>query len=132
MPKKTGSDQAIVETLIDARARSGRGVRFLKTDGDGVFVSGSFEEIRGKYGFVHERSAPDDHYSNAEIEREIRTTFEGVTTALEASGAPAFLGGGYAPFYLYEKYAASGAGGGGGKNYLQIRSVYFEPGSSAL
>jgi hypothetical protein len=91
MAKKTGSDKAITETLIDAKARSGRSVRFLKTDGDGVFTSGNFEEIRTKHGFIHERSAPEDHDGNAEIEREIRTTFEGVATALEAAGAPAYF-----------------------------------------
>jgi hypothetical protein len=91
MSRKTGSDQAIVETLIDARARSGRQARFLKTDGDGVFVSDTFERIRTKYGFVHERSAPADHDSNSELEREIRTVFEGVATALQASWAPAYF-----------------------------------------
>ena len=57
MSKKTGSDQASMETVIDAKARSGRTLRFLKTDGDGVFNSGSFEELRVKFGFIHEKSA---------------------------------------------------------------------------
>ncbi len=53
-----------------------------------------FQELLKKlarFGFIHEKSAPDDHDSNPEIEREIRTTFEGVATSLEASGAPAYF-----------------------------------------
>ena len=38
--------------------------------------------------FVHERAAPHDHNSNAVIERDIRTVFEGTATALQNSGAP--------------------------------------------
>jgi hypothetical protein len=91
MSKKTGSDEAVSEVLIDAKARSGKNVRFVKTDGDGIFRSDTFNNIRKKFGFVHERAAPDDHDSNAEIEREIRTIFEGTATALEASGAPAYF-----------------------------------------
>ena len=80
-----------METVIDAKARSGRTLRFLKTDGDGVFNSGSFEELRVKFGFIHEKSAPYDHDGNTEIEREIRTIFEGVATALESSGASPYF-----------------------------------------
>ena len=90
MPKKTG-DKAIVDTLIDSKARSGRPLRFLKTDGDGIFRSKSFEDIRLDHQFVHEFSAPHDHDSNPEIERDIRTIFEGVATALENAGAPAYF-----------------------------------------
>ena len=86
--KKSGSDQSIVDTVIDAKARSGKALRFLKTDGDGIFRSESLADICKKYGFIHERSAPNDHNSNPEIEREIRTVFEGTATAMEASGAP--------------------------------------------
>jgi hypothetical protein len=88
LAKKTGSDWAIAEVLRDARARSGRMARFLQTDGDGIFTSASFEEMRRQFGFIHQMSAPGDHNTNPEIEREIRTLFEGTATALHASGAP--------------------------------------------
>ena len=91
MGTKTATDKAIVETLIDAKARAGRPCRFLKTDGDGIFRSNSFEDIRQAHQFVHEWAAPHDHDSNAEIERDIRTIFEGVATALESAGAPAYF-----------------------------------------
>lgn len=62
---------------------------FSKTDRDGVFTYGALDEIRQSSGFVHERCAPGDHDSNAEIERDIRTVFEGTATAFETAGAPA-------------------------------------------
>ena len=105
MPKKSGSDEAVTEVLIDAKARSGRAARFLKTDGDGIFLSGSFEEIRRTHGFIHERSSPDDHDTNPEIEREIRTIFEGVSTAMNAAGV--FLCGGNAAFCFHEECVAN-------------------------
>ena len=44
-----------------------------------------------KYGFIHEWASPYDHDSNPEIERDIRTIFEGVSTSMEASGAPSYF-----------------------------------------
>lgn len=93
LAKKTESNTVLEKTLVDAKARSGRSLRYLKTDGDGIFTSRAFEDLAMKHGFVHERSPPHDHDGNAEIEREIRTAFEGTATALEASGAPAYLWG---------------------------------------
>lgn len=85
MARKTGADQAVEQVLIDCKARSGKDVKIIKTDGDGVFTSKSFEALRQKYKFIHEFSAPEDPV----IEREIRTLFEGTATALAESGAPA-------------------------------------------
>ena len=86
----TSKDQtlrAIEVVLIDCKARSGNSLKFLKTDGDGIFRSTKFEELRTRYGFIHEWAAPHDHNSNTAIERDIRTVFEGAATALQASGA---------------------------------------------
>src|SRR6185312_11565037 len=89
MARKTGADQAVEQVLIDCKARSGKDVKIIKTDGDGIFTSKSFERLRVKYKFIHEFSAPEDHNSNPVIEREIRTLFEATATALTESGAPA-------------------------------------------
>ena len=79
---------ATAQVIKDAKARSGRNVKFLKTDGDGMFRSKQFDEMQHELGFIHERAAPHDHNSNAVIERDIRTVFEGTATALQNSGAP--------------------------------------------
>jgi len=131
MSKKTASDQAIEETLIDAKARSGRAVRFLKTDGDGVYTSGSLDAIRTKYGFIHERSAPDDHNTNAEIEREIRTTFEGAATALEAAGAPAYFWAEAMHHFVFTKNVlplTAKVDGAGVTTYVSARCI-LDPGA---
>ena len=39
MARKTGADQAVEQVLIDCKARSGKDVKIIKTDGDGVFTS---------------------------------------------------------------------------------------------
>jgi len=83
--RKNDAEHAVHEVIVDSRARSGRPLRFLQTDGDGSFNSKEFEELRLRFGFVHKRSAPHDHDSNPEIESEIRNVFEGAATALQAS-----------------------------------------------
>jgi hypothetical protein len=89
MKSKTDSDKALVEVLMDARIRSGRKCKYLRTDGDGVFGrSSSFQEIMKKEEFIHERPAPYDHEQSAFIDRECRTYLEGISTALIASGSP--------------------------------------------
>ena len=88
MSHKTGSDENIKKVILDSKARSGRDLRFLKTDGDGIFSSKTFVELTEKFRFIHAMSAPHDHNTNAHIEREIRTIFEGTATLLAASGAP--------------------------------------------
>ena len=85
----------------------------MKTDGDGIFRSGGFEEIRQKFGFVHESAVPGDHDSNLDMER-VRTISEGVATALRSSGAPAaFLGRSYASLRVHEECTPSSTGMGG-------------------
>jgi hypothetical protein len=77
-------------------------LKFLKTDGDGMFMSKSFED-RMRHKFIHQMSAPEDHNSNSEIEREIRTVFEGTTTALTQSGAPAAFWGEAQNHFVFTK-----------------------------
>ena len=86
--KKSDSYAAIEKVLLDMKARSGRNIRYVQTDGDGIFTAQDFERIRVKNSFVHQYAAPYDHNSNAKIEREIRTIFEGTATLLSQSGAP--------------------------------------------
>ena len=83
LTSKDLTNQATALVLKDAKARSGRNVKFLKTDGDGMFRSKQFEDLSKEYGFIHEKAAPHDHNSNAMIERDIRTA-----TALQNCGAP--------------------------------------------
>ena len=103
MPKKTGAYQAITEVILDAKARSKRMLRFLKTDGDGIFTSEALSKIREGFGFIHERAAPGDHDSNPEIERDIRTVFEGTATALVTAGAPAYFWAEAMHHFVYTK-----------------------------
>src|SRR5690606_6441503 len=89
LKKKTESDEAIRTVLRDCRARSGRPVRFLRTDGDGIFGrSKSFQELQAELGFIHERPAPYDHKQSGLIDRECRTLLEAVSTYMWQSGAP--------------------------------------------
>ena len=86
---KTDSDEAIRKILLDARARSGRNIKILRTDGDGIFGrSASFQKIKEEFNFIHERPAPYDHNKSAVIDRECRTLLEGTSTLLFQSGAP--------------------------------------------
>ena len=60
--KKKESDEAIKKVLSDSRSRSHNKIRILRTDGDGIFGrSGSFQELKEREGFIHERPAPYDH-----------------------------------------------------------------------
>jgi hypothetical protein len=80
---KTGSDEAIRKVLVDAKSRSGRPVRVLRTDGDGIFGrSDSFQKLKEEFGFVHERSPAYDHNQSAVVDRECRTLLEGTSTLL--------------------------------------------------
>ena len=89
MTKKTGSYDALKEVIADCRARSGNALRYIKTDGDGVFTSGVFAEICRAEKVIHVRSAPEDHNTNPIIEREQRTVLEATAAAMFQSGAPA-------------------------------------------
>jgi len=87
--KKTESDEAIRKVLTESKIRSGRAVKFLRTDGDGIFGrSESFKKLQEDLGFVHQRPAPYDHEQNALIDRECRTLLESVSTSLVQSGCP--------------------------------------------
>jgi hypothetical protein len=91
---KTDSDEAIRTVVKDSQARSGRKVKFLRTDGDGIFGrSKSFQELKDELGFVHTRPAPYDHDQNGLIDRECRTLLEGVSTSITQSGAPPSMWG---------------------------------------
>ena len=100
---KSDSDKAIAFVLDDSKIRSGRKCKFLKTDGDGIFRSKSFLELKEKYGFVHERSAPYDHEQSAMIDRECRTLLEAVSTSLAQSGAPLSFWGHAAAHFTFTK-----------------------------
>ena len=98
---KTGSDEAIRKFLLDARSRSGRAIKILRTDGDGIFGrSSSFQKLKEEFNFVHERPAPYDHNKSAIVERECRTLLEGTATLLFQSGAPFYVGRGGCIFCL--------------------------------
>ena len=65
--------------IADPRARSGRKIRILRTDGDGIFdQSKRFQELKDRENFIRERPAPYDHQQSAVIDRECRTLLEGV------------------------------------------------------
>src|SRR6185312_15456949 len=90
---KTGSDEAIRKVLIDAKARSGRNIKILRTDGDGIFGrSASFQKIKEEFSFVHERPAPHDHNKSAVVDRECRTLLEGTSTLCFNRGLPPICG----------------------------------------
>ena len=76
------------KVLLDARARSGRPIKILRTDGDGIFRSDTFNKIKEEFNFIHERPAPYDHNKSAVVDRECRTLLEGTATLLFQSGAP--------------------------------------------
>jgi len=74
---KTDSDEAIRKVILDARARSARPIKVLRTDGDGIFgKSSSFQKIKEEFSFVHERPPAYDHNKSAIVDRECRTLLE--------------------------------------------------------
>jgi hypothetical protein len=93
MRKRSGAGEAFKKVLADVSARSGRRPRFIRTDGDGVFMSEEFENMVSARLMIHERSAPNDHNTNPIIERGQRTILEGTATALLEAGAPASFWG---------------------------------------
>ena len=104
LKKKTESDEAIQKTLLDSKTRSTNNIRVLRTDGDGIFGrSESFQKIKEKEKFIHERPAPYDHKQSSIIDRECRTLLEGVNTYLEQSGAPANFWGDAADHFVFTR-----------------------------
>jgi len=87
--KKDNHYEDTPKIFIDARALSGKRVQILQTDGDGVFCGKKTTEMLENYKVRHEWSAPYDSDTNSFIERARRTIFEGVSTSLLRSGAPA-------------------------------------------
>ena len=85
---KTGHYAAFREVLQDMRARSGRRLRFFKSDGDGIFVGEESKAIYADYAIRHLQSAPGDSASNDIAERTIRTLVELTRTNLIHAGAP--------------------------------------------
>ena len=87
--KKTGHYESTPKIFVDAWGLSGKHVQVFQTDGDGVFTSTQTRDMLEEEKVRHEYSAPYDSNTNAFIERARRTIFEGVSTALIRSGAPA-------------------------------------------
>ena len=77
------------DVIADAKARSGRAMRFFKTDGDGIFTGDAAAEIYRKHAIRHTMSAPGDSSSNDIAERTIRTFAELLRTNLMHANAPA-------------------------------------------
>ena len=85
---KTDHYQAFAEVIVDVRARSGRPMRFFKTDGDGIFTGKDALDTYAKHAIRHVRSAPGDSSSNDVAERTIRTFVELMRTNLLHANAP--------------------------------------------
>ena len=93
MKKRTGHYDVAPLVFADAKALSGRPVQFFHTDGDTVFTSERNAEILLGLQIRQELSAPYDSNTNPFIERNRRTIFEGVCTALVRSNAPSSFWG---------------------------------------
>ena len=85
---KDGHYEAFEEVIADSKARSGRKMRFFKTDGDGIFTGGTARDIYHTHSIRHIQSAPGDSASNDIAERTIRTFAELTTTNLLHANAP--------------------------------------------
>ena len=86
---KTDHYEHTPKIFVDSWGISGRKVQILQTDGDSVFTSQETRDMLEQNQVRHEWSAPYDSNTNAFIERARRTIFEGVSTSLIRSGAPA-------------------------------------------
>ena len=82
---------ALEEVIHDLKARSGRAMRFFKSDGDSIFTGEHATSIFNKFSIRHIQSAPGDSASNDIAERTIRTFAELTTTNLLHAGAPPYL-----------------------------------------
>ena len=91
--KKTGHYTSTPQIFLDSWALSGNKAQIFQSDGDGVFTGNETRTMLDKEKVRHEWSAPYDSDTNAFIERARRTIFEGVSTALLRSGAPASFWG---------------------------------------
>ena len=101
---KTESDEAIKKVLSESKVLSGRGVRYLRTDGDGIFGrSKGFQSLQAELGFIHERPSPYDHNQSSVVDRECRTLLEGTSTNLHRAGAPATFWGEAADHFIFTR-----------------------------
>ena len=101
--KKAHAIEEIRRVIDDVEARSGRKVRVVRTDGDGMFSkSTEFLALKQSKGFTHERAAYD-HNQNALIDRECRTVLESVSTSLIQSGAPSTLWGEASEHFVFTR-----------------------------
>jgi hypothetical protein len=90
---KSDNYRAFLEVVQDGRARSGKAMRFFKSDGDGIFTGSEALSIYSKFFIRHIQSAPGDSASNDVAERTIRTIAELTRTNLLHSGAPPTMWG---------------------------------------
>ena len=101
---KYDSDKAIKKVLDESKIITGRKIKYLRTDGDGVFGrSKSFQELQEREQFIHERPSPYDHNQNSVIDRECRTLLEGTSTNLIRSGAPSNFWGECLDHFIFTK-----------------------------
>ena len=91
LQEKTGHYQAFREVIADSKARSGRSLRYFKTDSDGIFTGEEAQRIYAKHAIRHLKSAPGDSASNDVAERTIRTFAELTRANLLHANAPPSL-----------------------------------------
>lgn len=80
--------EALMEVIADCQGASGKQLRNLQTDGDGIFKSETLKVYLQDKRIRHLWSAPYDSDTNPFIERERRTILEGTSTSLFRAGAP--------------------------------------------
>ena len=85
---KTDHYQAFLEVIVDVKARSGRVMRFFKTDGDSIFTGADAQNMYQTHAIRHIQSAPGDSSSNDVAERTIRTFAELIRSNLLHANAP--------------------------------------------
>jgi len=101
---KYDSDKAIKKVIDESKIITGRKIKFLRTDGDGIFGrSKTFQELKEKEQFIHERPSPYDHNQNSIIDRECRTLLEGTSTNLFRSGTPSNFWGESVDHFIFTK-----------------------------
>ena len=88
---KVENYKAMVAVIHDIKDRSGRAMRFFKSDGDGVFTGTDAHAIYDQFSIRHVQSAPGDSASNDIAERTIRTLAELSRANLLHAGAPPSL-----------------------------------------
>jgi hypothetical protein len=104
LKNKTEAISKIREVLQEVKTLTGKPVKYLRTDGDGIFArSQNFKDLQEKEGFQHERPAPYDHQQSGLIDRECRTMLESISTLLIESGLPSSFWGEAAEHFTFTK-----------------------------